>query len=376
MDPQKIIDVNELNKHNKDGDEWICIKGKVYDISKFMEYHPGGKAILKDYSGKNATDAFEEVGHNQRHISMIKRRCCGILKENGNTQVENGNTQVYNYSNINGSTSKLERLFTHEDKLNIHKISGLICLISFLSAFVSPFFPYFQMSSFNIFNILRVLGHFGVVMTSLQFVVPKKRNIGNKAFEHMELRGHAVVFSLRSISVILLCWLGYGKNLPILLLSLMFWHKYADYITKWYHLKENGTTIRGSIKDEKRYGFYGNMCLKYFMSISQIFAITALLGLRTLRNGVVYPDTSEGAFLIMMPIQMKVFLNTLHKKDIISNFTMELLYVISLVPLYFLLDIWDIKYIFISLFMSYLRFKHRINKYALYFLATTFIIFF
>lgn len=42
--------IEEVNKHNKDGDTWIVVDGKVYDISSFMTAHPGGQAPLEDVS--------------------------------------------------------------------------------------------------------------------------------------------------------------------------------------------------------------------------------------------------------------------------------------------------------------------------------------
>ncbi|KAF9468150.1 acyl-CoA dehydrogenase [Collybia nuda] len=47
-------------KHNKQGDLWIIIDADVYDISKFIEVHPGGRSVLLDenIAGKDATETF------------------------------------------------------------------------------------------------------------------------------------------------------------------------------------------------------------------------------------------------------------------------------------------------------------------------------
>jgi cytochrome b involved in lipid metabolism len=41
----------EVAKHNKASDCWVVVKGKVYDVTKFLEEHPGGKKILLNASG-------------------------------------------------------------------------------------------------------------------------------------------------------------------------------------------------------------------------------------------------------------------------------------------------------------------------------------
>lgn len=41
----------------------MIIDNKVYDVTKFLEEHPGGEDILLDSSGRDATREFEDVGH-------------------------------------------------------------------------------------------------------------------------------------------------------------------------------------------------------------------------------------------------------------------------------------------------------------------------
>jgi cytochrome b involved in lipid metabolism len=43
---QKEFSVEEVAKHNKEGDLWIIVDSRVYDVSKFANLHPGGAAVL------------------------------------------------------------------------------------------------------------------------------------------------------------------------------------------------------------------------------------------------------------------------------------------------------------------------------------------
>jgi len=47
----KKYSMEEVKKHNKYSDLWVVIHGKVYDITKFVEEHPGGSEVLLDVAG-------------------------------------------------------------------------------------------------------------------------------------------------------------------------------------------------------------------------------------------------------------------------------------------------------------------------------------
>ncbi|KAF7127940.1 hypothetical protein RHSIM_Rhsim11G0043700 [Rhododendron simsii] len=57
-EPKKYITSDDLKTHNKPGDLWISIQGKVYDVTDWSKSHPGGALPLLNLSGQDVTDAF------------------------------------------------------------------------------------------------------------------------------------------------------------------------------------------------------------------------------------------------------------------------------------------------------------------------------
>ncbi|EHA8588001.1 cytochrome b5 [Cocos nucifera] len=67
----KVYTLAEVSKHNSNKDCWLIIGGKVYDVTKFLEDHPGGDEVLLSATGKDATDDFEDVGHSTTARAMM-----------------------------------------------------------------------------------------------------------------------------------------------------------------------------------------------------------------------------------------------------------------------------------------------------------------
>ena len=45
----------KISLHNKPDDAWTVLNGKVYDISLYMDYHPGGREKLMLGAGRDCT---------------------------------------------------------------------------------------------------------------------------------------------------------------------------------------------------------------------------------------------------------------------------------------------------------------------------------
>lgn len=58
--PLRKIRWDEIRQHKSIHDGWIVLKNKVYFISPYVAYHPGGKVILMGVLGKDATTLFNK----------------------------------------------------------------------------------------------------------------------------------------------------------------------------------------------------------------------------------------------------------------------------------------------------------------------------
>lgn len=57
------VTVEEVAKHNKKDDCWLIYEDRAYDLSGWVDRHPGGDVLLS-YAGRDATDIFEAFHDN------------------------------------------------------------------------------------------------------------------------------------------------------------------------------------------------------------------------------------------------------------------------------------------------------------------------
>ncbi|XP_026124174.1 cytochrome b5-like [Carassius auratus] len=78
-DTVKYYTREEVQNHNMSNDTWLIIHDKVYDITRFMEEHPGGEEVLLEQAGADATESFEDVGHSTDAREMLQQYYIGEL---------------------------------------------------------------------------------------------------------------------------------------------------------------------------------------------------------------------------------------------------------------------------------------------------------
>ncbi|NP_001412862.1 cytochrome b5, seed isoform [Nicotiana tabacum] len=75
----KVFTLAEVSNHNNAKDCWLIISGKVYNVTKFLEDHPGGGEVLLSATGKDATDDFEDIGHSSSARAMLDEYYVGDI---------------------------------------------------------------------------------------------------------------------------------------------------------------------------------------------------------------------------------------------------------------------------------------------------------
>mmetsp|Transcript_20183 Transcript_20183/g.29754 ORF Transcript_20183/g.29754 Transcript_20183/m.29754 type:complete len:133 (+) Transcript_20183:178-576(+) len=83
---EKMITMEEVAKHNKQDDCWLVIGNdktggpKVYDVTTYLDDHPGGAEVLLDVGGQDADEFFEDIGHSKDARDELAKHQVGMLK--------------------------------------------------------------------------------------------------------------------------------------------------------------------------------------------------------------------------------------------------------------------------------------------------------
>ncbi|XP_069699979.1 cytochrome b5 reductase 4 isoform X2 [Periplaneta americana] len=69
----------QLAAHGKGTDAWIAIRGSVYNVTHYMDFHPGGKEELMRGVGKDGTDLFNQIHPWVNYESLLQKCRVGRL---------------------------------------------------------------------------------------------------------------------------------------------------------------------------------------------------------------------------------------------------------------------------------------------------------
>ncbi|CAH1173567.1 unnamed protein product [Phaedon cochleariae] len=96
---------SDVKAHNDNKSTWIVIHNNVYDVTSFLNEHPGGEEVLLENAGKDASENFEDVGHSSDARELMVKYKIGELVESERKAVKSKNIDWGTYSSDSPSTS-------------------------------------------------------------------------------------------------------------------------------------------------------------------------------------------------------------------------------------------------------------------------------
>ncbi|KAH8994428.1 FMN-dependent dehydrogenase-domain-containing protein [Lactarius akahatsu] len=101
----KPISGKVVAQHNSRESCWIIVHGKVYDVTEFLDEHPGGSKIILKYAGKDATHEYEPIHPPNAIIDNLPReKHLGPIEE--------------------GTAEKIEVKITDEERARLQRVEA------------------------------------------------------------------------------------------------------------------------------------------------------------------------------------------------------------------------------------------------------------
>lgn len=109
----KPVSHTELAKHNRRNDAWLAIRGKVYNVTRYMDFHPGGVDELMKGVGIDATKIFDDVHAWVNYEQLLAKCLIGPLRNSVTLNIASsksksaGNTIDANANSAKGRTQSI-----------------------------------------------------------------------------------------------------------------------------------------------------------------------------------------------------------------------------------------------------------------------------
>ena len=353
----------------------IIINNKKYDVTEFINEHPGGNQVFID--GKDMTKEFNKICHSKEAIKMLEKY---LIKEeviedkkevieDKKVMVEDNldNISIYDFFKYKFKNSKLSKLFTHEDYLNMHKILGTITLINILYFIFDLLYSGCKgictIRKFNYTFFILLIIQLLLSLSSLQFHIPTELNYTTFSIGQ-EYRAHSILFSIRHILIIFILQFINNKYISYLFIVIIFISNmyFADLCSYYYKPKDNNLVFK-----IRSLPFWSN-CPEYLQKlITNLYTLFQILVSYMLLNNL---SNIEINFMGVFIIQFTAFMATLSRKNIINNFYWHIIYLLQylivFITFYNKKEIMNIQNIFIGILLWICRTKLNINKYFLW----------
>lgn len=85
----------EVESHNSDSDCYVTIADNVYDITDFVESHPGGPELVLDWAGRDVTDILKDEDshkHSESAYEILEESLVGFVVSEKEKTAANGHS--------------------------------------------------------------------------------------------------------------------------------------------------------------------------------------------------------------------------------------------------------------------------------------------
>ena len=86
--PEKRVSWSELSGHASPQDCWIALRGKVYNVTPYLPYHPGGEEIIRRCGGGDGTEDFDAAHRYINGHGMLLKCYVGPLVDDDGVAVD------------------------------------------------------------------------------------------------------------------------------------------------------------------------------------------------------------------------------------------------------------------------------------------------
>jgi hypothetical protein len=120
--PHKTLTREEVANNNSEESLWFIIDSQVYDVTDFIDAHPGGEAVLKQVGGTDATDAFYNL-HRQEVLQKYSNLCIGTIDGEKSKVIEQnpGDLSVIPYGEPTWLTPQFKSPYYKESHRRLQK---------------------------------------------------------------------------------------------------------------------------------------------------------------------------------------------------------------------------------------------------------------
>lgn len=125
MAEQRQYTRNEIAA-NDDDSVLLILHDKVYNVRSFLNEHPGGEEVLLDHKGTDGSDDFDDVGHSNDAMELMKKHQVGVLVESERTNKPPKKGWVAGYN------SKQPEKYVQGPGAPFYLLAGGILLLLFL----------------------------------------------------------------------------------------------------------------------------------------------------------------------------------------------------------------------------------------------------